>query len=44
MNASTVSNDDFDADLVKSADAADEYEPITVLNTWGVRPDLFGAP
>jgi hypothetical protein len=35
---------DIDAVLIKSADTPDESELITVLNTWGARPDLFGYP
>src|SRR5215216_4561816 len=32
---------DIDAALIESAEAPDESELITVLNTWGVRPDIF---
>ncbi|MEW1693653.1 hypothetical protein ACIQOF_33995 [Streptomyces sp. NPDC091265] len=35
---------DIDAALIRSADAADESELITVLRAWGVRPGLFGHP
>ncbi|OEJ93257.1 hypothetical protein J116_000935 [Streptomyces thermolilacinus SPC6] len=40
--------DGFDYDigsaLIGSADAPDESELNTVLNAWGVRPDLFVYP
>ncbi|MFI7405993.1 hypothetical protein ACIBW9_36935 [Streptomyces sp. NPDC049541] len=35
---------DIGAVLLGSADATDESELITVLNAWGVRPDLFVYP
>jgi hypothetical protein len=35
---------DIDAALIESAEAPDESELITVLNTWGVRPDIFIYP
>ncbi|GAA2447785.1 hypothetical protein [Streptomyces macrosporus] len=35
---------DIGAALVRSADATDESELLTVLDAWGVRPDRFGYP
>ncbi|MFD5786722.1 hypothetical protein ACFWH1_08800 [Streptomyces sp. NPDC127037] len=35
---------DIGAALIKSADATDESELITVLSAWGVRPGLFVYP
>ncbi|MET9793553.1 hypothetical protein [Streptomyces canus] len=35
---------DIGAVLMGSADATDEFELITVLNAWGVRPGLFVYP
>ncbi|MFG2985593.1 hypothetical protein ACGFYQ_30790 [Streptomyces sp. NPDC048258] len=35
---------DIDAALIESTDATDESELITVLDAWGVRPDLFVYP
>jgi hypothetical protein len=35
---------DIGAALIRSADATDESELITVLNAWGVRPGLFVYP
>jgi hypothetical protein len=35
---------DIDAALIESAEVPDESELITVLNTWGVRPDIFIYP